>query len=64
MHKTANQISNLVDPIFHGVNILFVLSFANEDGGTSHSNYYLPKVTTKDYNAMINSKRFWLANKY
>ena len=55
MHKTANQISNLVDPIFHGVNILFVLSFANEDGGTSHSSYYLPEVTIKDYNTMINS---------
>ena len=28
----------------------------NEDDRTSHSSYYLPKVTIKDYNVMIDGK--------
>ena len=46
-------LNHLVDPNFQGVNRLFVLSFYNEDDRKSHSNYYLLKVTIKDYNAMI-----------
>ena len=38
-------LNHLVDPSFQGVNRLFLLSFENEDGGRSHSNYYTPKVT-------------------
>ena len=46
-------LNHLVDPNFQGLNRLFVLSFYNEDDRKSHSNYYLLKVTIKDYNAMI-----------
>ena len=42
-----------------GVNRLFVLSFENEDGRTSHSTNYLPKVEIKDYNVMINGQNFF-----
>ena len=44
---------------FQGVNRLFVLSFETENGRTSHSNYYLPKVEIKDYNVMIDGKNFF-----
>ena len=45
--KTFAQNRNLnylINPSFHGVNILFVLSSENENDRTSHSTYYLPKV--------------------
>ena len=48
-----------MDPIFQGVNRLFVLPFENENDRTSHSTYYLPKVEIKDYNVMINGKNFF-----
>ena len=41
-----------VDPSFQGINRLFVLSFETENGRTSHSEYYLPKV-------MIDGKNFF-----
>ena len=34
------------------------MSFETEDGRTSHSEYYLPKVKMKDYNAKIDDKNF------
>ena len=52
-------LNHLINPIFQGVNRLFVLSFQNEDGRTSHSTYYLPKVEIKDYNVMIDGKNFF-----
>ena len=45
-----------INPSFHGVNRLFVLSFENENDRTSHSTYYLPKVEIKDYNVMIDGR--------
>ena len=35
------------------------MSFENENGRTSHSTYYLPKVEIKDYNVMIDGKNFF-----
>ena len=34
-------LNHLINPIFQGVNRLFVLSFENENGRISHSTYYL-----------------------
>ena len=48
----------LIDPHFQGVNILFVLSFENEDDRKVHAKYYLPEVEIKDYNVMIDGKNF------
>ena len=41
------------------VNRLFVLPFENEDDGTSHSTYYLPKIEIKDYHVTIDGKNFF-----
>ena len=38
---------------------LFVLSFENEDGRRSHSEYYLPKVEINYYNVKIDGKNFF-----
>ena len=57
---TQNRYLNyLINPSFQGVNRLFVLSFENENGRTSHSGYYLPKVELKDYNIKIDGKIFF-----
>ena len=57
MHN--RYLTHLINPSFQGVNRLFVLSFENENGRTSHSTYYLPKVEIKDYNVMIDGKNFF-----
>ena len=49
----------LINPNFQGVNILFVLSFENENDRTSHSTYYLPKEEIKDYNITIDGRRLF-----
>ena len=35
------------------------MSFENEDGRTSHSEYYLPKVEIKDYNVKIDGENLF-----
>ena len=60
--KTYGQnryLNHSINPSFHGVNRLFVLSFENEDQRKSHSTYYLPKVEIKHYNVMIGCKNFF-----
>ena len=49
----------LIDPIFQGVNRLFVLSFENKDDKTENRKYYLPIEGIKDYNVMINGQNFF-----
>ena len=38
---------------------MFVLSFENGDGRTSHSTHYLPNVEIKYYNVIIDGKNFF-----
>ena len=52
-------LNYLINPSFQGVNRIFVLSFENEYGRTSHSTYYLPKVEIKDYNILIDGRNFF-----
>ena len=52
-------LNQLINPSFQGVNRIFVLSFENQNDRTSHSAYYLPKVEIKDYNVMIDGKKFF-----
>ena len=40
------------------MNKIFVLSFENEDDGTSDSNHYLPKIEIHN-NVMIDGKNFF-----
>ena len=55
----TNHLNNLIDPTFTKVNRLFVLLFKNEEGRTSFSKYYGPKVEITDFNALINGKSFF-----
>ena len=56
--KMANHLNHLIGPKFTKVNRLFVLSIENEEGRTSFSKYYVPKVEIKDINVLINQKSF------
>ena len=63
MSQMSNQVANnnltyLIDPTFSNVNRLFVLSFENEEDRTSFSEYYVPRVEIKEYNAIIDGKPF------
>ena len=58
MHKNNILINHLVDPSFQGVDRLFVLPFENENGRTSHLEYYFPKVEIKDFNLKIDDKNY------
>ena len=53
----------LTDPIFLGVNRLFVLSFEDKNVQESYKRYFLPTVEIKDYNVMINGRNFLISNK-
>ena len=52
-------LNYLINPSFQGANRLFVLVFENENGRTSHSTYYLPKVEIIDYNVIIDGRNFF-----
>ena len=52
-------LNYLINPSFQGVNRLFVLYFENENDRTSYSTYYLPKAEIKDYNVMIDGRKFF-----
>ena len=54
-----NNLNYLIDPTFTKVNRLFVLSFENEDDRTSFSKYYVPDVQIKDFNVLVDGKRFF-----
>ena len=58
-YAQSRYLNHLVDPNFQGVNKLFVLSFENENGRTSHSENYLPKVEIKGCHVKIDDKNFF-----
>ena len=53
------NLNHLVEPMFQGVNRLFVLAFENDTQRTSYLGYYLPNVEIKNHNIMINGKNFF-----
>ena len=55
----TNHLNHLIDRTFTRVNILFVLSFENEEDRTSFLKYYVPKVEIKDFNVLIDGKKFF-----
>ena len=55
----TNNLNYLIHPTFNKFNKLFVLLFENEDYRTSFSKYYTPKVEIKDFNVIIDGKRFF-----
>ena len=57
-----NNLNYLIDPTFTNVNRLFVLSFSrnnNTDNRDSFSDYYVPNLEIKDFNVLIDGKRFF-----
>ena len=54
-----NNLNYLIDPTFTNVNRLFVLSYKNEENGTSFSICYIPEVEIKDFNVLIDGKPFF-----
>ena len=58
-YSKDRYLNHLVNPSFHGVNKLFVLSFENKNDRTSNSNSYLPKVEIKNYNVMTDGKNLF-----
>ena len=58
--ERQNQyLAYLIDPIFQGINIFFVLSFGDEVQRTSYKRHYLPTVEIKNYKVMINGHNFF-----
>ena len=56
-----NNLNYLIDATFTNVNRLFVLSFTRTnagDGRDSFSDYYVPNVEIKDFNVLIDGKKF------
>ena len=49
----------LIDLSFQGSNILFVLSFKDDDDRESHKLYYLRNAEIKEYNVMIDGRNFF-----
>ena len=56
--RQIEYLDFLIDPSFHGVNRLFVLSFKNEARRTSYKRYYLPTRDIKNY-VMIDGQNFF-----
>ena len=54
-----NNLNNLIDATFTNVNRLFVLAYQNADDRQSFSQFYLPNVTVKDYNVIIDKLAFF-----
>ena len=57
-----NNLNYLIDPTFTKVNRLFVLSLVRNvegDHRDSFSHYYVPNVRIKDFNVLIDGKRFF-----
>ena len=54
-------LNHLINPSFQGVNSQtdFLYYVENENGRTSYSTCYLPKVEIKDYNVMINGRNLF-----
>ena len=54
--KINQYLDCLIDPIFQGVNRLFVLSFEDEEERKCYKRCYLLTVEIKSYNVMIDGQ--------
>ena len=53
------SLDYLIDPSFHGVNRLFVLSFPDNTVRTGYTEYFIPSVEIKDDNVMIDGQNIF-----
>ena len=65
IQNNNNNLNYLINPTFTKASRLFVLSFerivennVKKDHRDSFSHYYVPQVQIKDFNVLINGKRF------
>ena len=61
--RRNSDSNHLVEPIFQGVNRLFVLAFENDAQRTSNKRYYLPNVEIKITMLWLMKKLFWSTSK-
>ena len=57
-----NKLNYSIDPTFMNVNRFFVSPFTRTNAGDnrdSFSHYYVPNVEIKDYNVLVDGKRFF-----
>ena len=54
-----NNLNILIDPTFTNVNRLFILAYHTADDRQSFSQFYLPRVSIKDYNVIIDKLAFF-----
>ena len=56
-----NNLDYLIDPPFRSINKLFVLSFKNGNNDSTRNSFdeYVSLVEIKDFNALIDNKRFF-----
>ena len=54
-----NNLNYLIDPTFTNVNRLSVLSLENEADRSYFSKYYVPKIEIKDFNVLIDGKKYF-----
>ena len=54
-----NNLYILIDPTFTNVNRLFALAHQTADDRHSYSQFYLPRVTVKDFNVIIDKLAFF-----
>ena len=59
--RLNRYLNRLIDPIFQGLNRLFVLSFEDDAHQASYKQYFFLTVV-KDYNLVINGKNVFLIN--
>ena len=63
IQNNNNNLNYLIDPTFTNVNRLFVLSYERIEENNiykdSFSHYYVPKVQIKDFNVLVDGKRFF-----
>ena len=61
--QSNNDLNYLIDLTFTNVNRLFVLSYERIEENNiykdSFSHYYVPKVQIKDFNVLVDGKRFF-----
>ena len=55
----TNNLTYLIDAAFNNVNWLLVVSFENEEDRTFFPNYYTPIVEIKNFNVLIDGKRYF-----
>ena len=58
MQAPKKHLVYLIDPRFHELNSLFVISFENNIFKTVHTRYFPPTIEKQKFNIMIDGRNF------